>query len=170
MQSFISLLECIFQVLDLYISNVTTEVSCRHIIVLIAQTSITKFISNSGRLIFTNPNILGVIRLYRRKPFGKLLLFDSFSFSSELFEFLIKFFGRCRLRIKIKRRLYSITALLCGSAAATAAKKADKVADDLDAFNVDDFNTKTEDDFMSSSSGSSSSSDDTDLDDLLNDL
>ena len=57
-----------------------------------------------------------------------------------------------------------------GGAAATAAKKADKVADDLDAFNVDDFNTKTEDDFMSSSSGSSSSADDTDLDDLLNDL
>ena len=42
-----------------------------------------------------------------------------------------------------------------GGAAATAAKKADKVADDLDAFNVDDFKTKTEDDFMSSSSGSS---------------
>lgn len=59
---------------------------------------------------------------------------------------------------------------LMGGAAAAASRQADKVADDLDAFNTNDFDTKTEDDFMSTSSSSSSDVGDDDLNDLLNDL
>nr|prf protein,DNA helix destabilizing [Escherichia phage T4] len=101
---------------------------------------------------------------------------DNESFQKELFEEMVdlsemtsknKFKSFEELNTKFGQVMG--TAVM-GGAAATAAKKADKVADDLDAFNVDDFNTKTENNFMSSSSGSSSSADDTDLDDLLNDL
>ncbi|USW07487.1 single stranded DNA-binding protein [Salmonella phage GRNsp7] len=101
---------------------------------------------------------------------------DDESFQKELFEQMVdlsemtskdKFKSFEELSTKFSQVMGTAA---MGGAAATAAKKADKVADDLDAFNVDDFKTKTEDDFMSSSSGSSSSADDTDLDDLLNDL
>lgn len=59
-----------------------------------------------------------------------------------------------------------------GGAAAAASRQADKVADDLDAFDADmsDYDNKTADDFMSTSTSTSSGSDDEDLDDLLNGL
>ncbi|QYW08368.1 single stranded DNA-binding protein [Enterobacteria phage phiC600P9] len=94
---------------------------------------------------------------------------DDESFQKELFEQMVdlsemtskdKFKSFEELSTKFSQVMGTAA---MGGAAATAAKKADKVADDLDAFNVDDFKTKTEDDFMSSSSGSSSSADDTDL-------
>lgn len=60
--------------------------------------------------------------------------------------------------------------VVMGGVVVIVVKKVDKVVDDLDVFNVDDFNIKIEDDFMSLSFGSLFSVDDMDLDDFLNDF